>query len=531
MKTTRTSVWLLASAVLAGAPAASATTAPYFTPLTESAPVVAANAIEEIQAPWVAPEGVSQYNLTSLREVESSLLQTIGRAPDISVPGSGEQDSSAGTSQSMFDMSAFDAMGRYVFIPHESPWSAGLTRYDRWTDFSDLLWRGNGQGANGDWSQDYGAFDPAVWTPNCTVFVAEEWTGEGRLVETLNPYAPVSHIETRDLESIANTAHEGIKFSADGKTIYYIDEWNSGSIYKFVSKKTGDYTVGQTFVLVVDAFSGNPADYYNDPSNVNETRTGKAKWVAITDKDGNPTTAADPFMNGPTNDPRESADTRGGRPAADEVNGTPYGRPEDLEIGRLANGNEVLWVTATSENSVYSIELKSKKKAFVRKFADGNTPKNEGFAPTTGALNSPDNLAQDAAGNIYIIEDAPNGSSTGGDIWFARDLDNDGVAESLDHFLSVRVAGSEATGMIFNPMDPMQFTVNVQHPASTDLDAVPDGFGDAAWEFDIGGSDPRVLTAIRRGHTRQFFENLDTTLKCRAKARMQQGMQARRGRK
>jgi hypothetical protein len=462
---------------------------------------------------------VSQYNLTSLREVESSLPQTIGRAVG------------AGTSASMFDMSAFDTSGRYIFIPHESSWSAGVTRYDRWDDFAELIYRGNGQGAVGDWSADYAAFDPATFTPNCTVFAAEEWSGEGRVIETLNPYAPEGQIENRELESIANTAHEGIKFSADEKTIYYVDEWNSGSIYKFVSAEKGDYTVGQTFVLVVDAYAGNPADNYNEPSNAAQPRTGAATWVAITDESGVPTTTADPFMNGPTNDPRSNADTRGGRPAADEVNGTPYGRPEDMEIGRLANGKEVLWFTATSENSVYSIELANHSEAVVRLFASGNTPKNVGFAPTTGALNSPDNLAQDAAGNIYIIEDAPNSSSTGGDIWFVRDMDNDGVAESLDHFLSIRVGGSEATGMIFNPMDPMQFTVNVQHPASTDLDNFPDGFGDAAWEFDIGGADPRILSEIRRGHTQQFFDTLDTTLRCRAKARVQRGETARRGRK
>lgn len=528
---TNTATWLLATAAFGIALDASATTEPYFTPLTESAPVVESNAIEEIKAPWVAPESIRQYNLTSLREVESSLLQTVGRAPDISVPGSGEQDASAGTSQSMFDMSAFDSSGRYIFIPHESPWSAGVTRYDRWEDFSTLLYRGDGQGANDDWSGDYAAFDPAVWTPNCTVFAAEEWSGEGRVVETMNPYAPASHIENRELESIANTAHEGIKFSADGKTIYYVDEWRSGSIYKFVSQQKGDYTVGQTFVLSVDAFAGEASDYYSDPSNEGQPRTGDATWIAITDELGNPTTVVDPFMNGPTNDPRDNTDTRGGRVAADEVGATPYGRPEDMEIGFLADGTEVLWFTATSENSVYAVKLKNKRKAKVVKFADGDTPTNVGYAPTTGELNSPDNLAQDAAGNIYIIEDAPNSSSTGGDIWFARDLDNDGVAESLDHFLSVRVAGSEATGMIFNPMDPMQFTVNVQHPASTDLDSVPDGFGDAAWEFDLSAADPRVVTEIRRSHNRKFFQTLDQTLKCRAKARVQQNVASHRGRK
>jgi hypothetical protein len=79
----------------------------------------------------------------------------------------------------MWDMAAYDPTSRLVFNPHESPWSAGLSRYDTWTDRNELLWRGDGQGALGDWSHDFGAFDPATFTPNCTVLAAEEWTGEG----------------------------------------------------------------------------------------------------------------------------------------------------------------------------------------------------------------------------------------------------------------------------------------------------------------------------------------------------------------
>lgn len=475
---------LAAGATLTSAAVATAGTPPYFTPLTESAPVTLPNSDEELNAPWVVPAGVSQRNLTSLSEIEGDPMQSVGRAPNIEIPGSTDVVA-AGTSQSMWDMAAFDPTSSFIFVPHESPWSAGLSRYSIFADENELLWRGNGQGAMGDWSNDYAAFDPATFTPNCTVFVAEEWSGEGRIIETLNPYAPVDEIETRELDSIANVAHEGLRFSHDEKTLFFIDEWNSGSIYKFVMAEQGDYTKGQTFVLSVDAFEGNAADLWSDESNVDQPRTGMATWIPLTDEDGTPLTEVSPFRNGPTNDPRENDDTRGGRVAADEVGATPYGRPEDMEIGYLSNGNEVMYFTATSETSVYSVELLSADKAMVRAFVTGDTATNKGYKPTTGALNSPDNLAQDALGNIYVIEDAPNGSSTGGDIWFARDVNGDGVAESIDHFMSIRVDGSEATGMIFNPKNPTQFVVNVQHPDSTNLDNVPNGFGDAMWQFDV----------------------------------------------
>jgi len=374
----------------------------------------------------------------------------------------------------MWDMVAFDPSGKYIFIPHETQFGAGLSRYDIANDTTTVLFRGDGQGASGNWSNDFGAFDPAVFTPNNTVVVAEEWAGQGRMIEVLNPFAAPADIQKRELQSIANVAHEGIKFSVNNKTIYFVDEYNSGSIYKFVMQKAGDYAgKGQTFVLKVDAFDGDVTANYNAAANTGKPRTGSATWAPVTDANGNKLYSTDPFSNA----------SLGGRAAADEAGGTPYGRPEDMEISRLRNGNEVVYFAATSENAVYSIEELGNGKAQVREFvSEANTPKNLGMPATTGKINSPDNLAQDALGNIYIIEDAPNGDNVGGDIWFARDTNNDGVAESVDHFLSIQADGAEATGMIFNPAKPTQFVVSVQHPDST---GIASGQGDALWVFDL----------------------------------------------
>ncbi len=455
----------------------------WFTPLENSAPVTATNSVEELSAPWVLPTGILQYNLMSMKEVEDAFLspgQSVVRVP-------------AGNSSSMFDMIAYDDTGLFLFIPHETPFGAGVSRFDLVTRTNEVLFEGDGTGS---WAGDFGAFDPCRFTPNGTLFLGEEWTGEGRLIEVLDPFADVSDgplsiadSEVRELQSIANVAHEGINFSEKyNKVIYYVDEWNSGSIYKFVMKRRNNYTVGQTFVLVVDDFistGGVPEDNWDEQA-PGVARTGMATWVPITNRNGVPLRGiTDPFRNGPTNDPRSNTDTRGGRPAADDVNGTPYGRPEDMEVGKLRNGNEVVYFCATSERAVYSIEILRNNKAKVGILVnDTDTPKNKGFNPTTAELNSPDNLAQDCLGNIYVIEDAPNGSSTGGDIWFVRDRNNDGVGESLDHFMSLRVAGSEATGMIWSPSDPTEFVVAVQHPNSTGL-GVGAGLGDAVWAFDI----------------------------------------------
>jgi len=360
-----------------------------------------------------------------------------------------------------------------------------VTRYDTVTDRAVNLFKGDMNGEHGDWSGDFGALDPATWTPNDTLLVAEEWSGEGRVFELMNPMADVEageEIVLHELNSIPNVSHEGLRFNHDGTVLYFIDEDKSGSIYKFVPSVKGDYNKGQSFVLSVNDYVGDPVSNWNVGDNIGAVRTGMASWVPLTDAEGVALTTTDPFLNGPSRGVNPEL-IRGGRAAANEVNGTPYGRPEDVEVGYLASGNEVLYFNATSEQAVYSVEEMGNGKAMVRLAASEiATPKNLGYASTTGHLSSPDNLAQDALGNIYVVEDKPNGDNIGGDVWFLRDTDNNGVAESLDHFMSLQVKGAENTGMIFNPANPTQFIINVQHPESTD---VMDGQGDSTWLIDF----------------------------------------------
>ncbi len=453
--------------LLACGQTAVAATDVFFNPLTQSAAVAQVpNHLNELNSPWQAPAGISYVNLTSLHEIEADASQSTVRVPGL------------GTNASMTDMSAFDQSGRYIFLPHETQFGAGLTRYDTKTDKAVNLFMGDMNGASGNWENDFGALDPATLTPKNTLLVAEEWSGQGRVFEVLNPMADVDageEVIVNELNSIPNVSHEGLRFNHRGTALYFIDEDNSGSIYKFVPSRRGDYRKGQSFVLVVDAFNGDAFANWNSSVNAGTERTGSATWVPITDRNGIALPGvSDPFDNY----------SRGGRAAANDVNGTPYGRPEDMEVGYLRNRHEVVYFTATSEQSIYSIEELGHYRAVVRLAASaGVTPYNLGYAATTGTLSDPDNLAQDALGNIYVVEDKPNGDNLGGDVWFLRDTDGDGVAESLDHFMSLQVKGAENTGMIFNPAKPTQFIINVQHPEST-ADAV-NGMGDATWMFDL----------------------------------------------
>ncbi|NHN36997.1 DUF839 domain-containing protein [Pseudomaricurvus alcaniphilus] len=473
-------------------------TEPFFNPLTQSSAVATPNHVNELNSPWQTPAGISQVNLTNMAEIEADINQSVVRAPGL------------GTGASMWDMVAFDPSGEFVFIPHETEHGAGVTRYSIAQDFAEVLFSGDNtgvRGEDGNWGSDWGAFDPATFTPYGTLLLGEEWSGEGRVMEVLNPYAAPENIRVKEKTSFANVSQEGIRFGkVHADTVYYVDEDRSGSIYKFVASDD-NFDQGQTFVLMVSAFDGDASQNYNHESNVDQPRTGVARWVPLTNENGRPRTAQDPFEN--------SGSSRPGRAAADELGATPFGRPEDVEVGVLANGNEVLYFTATSENTVYSVEMLNSKRAVVREFAsEANTPKNLGFPATTGVINSPDNLAQDAFGNIYIIEDAPNGGDVGGDIWFVRDADNDGVAESVDHFMSIQVDGAEATGMIFNPAHPTRFVVSVQHPDSTDIEAVAGGQGDALWMFDLAEVIPPTCEGGDRYNKYSYDNNVGYIFTC-----------------
>ena len=144
--------------------------------------------------------------------------------------------------------------------------------------------------------------------------------------------------------------------------------------------------------------------------------------------------------------------------------GTDYQRPEDMQI-QTVNGREYLYMTTTTTNQVYRLDLKNN---VISVFADRNT-----FNLATGvavgpALANPDNLAIDHDGNIYIIEDFEGGADD--DIWFAKDLNGDGdltdPGEGLGRWASNGTQGSEFTGLYFDPTNSRRAWVNIQHPDS-----------------------------------------------------------------
>jgi secreted PhoX family phosphatase len=359
--------------------------------------------------------------------------------------------------------------GRYLFTVFETGQS-GVQRHDRWTGETDTIWQSPTPGG-------HVAFDPAYWTPWGTFITGEEeWltVGEqgypqiyGRLFEFKNPtrapaiYDPVTALSNEQAKFvhrnvIPRTSHEGIQFDKHWN-MYFIDELNGGNIYKFTSAihplwvllGLADYfDAGQTFVLRVG--DGNTAN-----------ATGAFTWVPITNRWGAalPNAVVITDANGVT-----SVDARN-TTNLPQFKGTDYQRPEDMQIQTLKSGRQLLYVTTTTTNETYVIDLKDSRIAV---FAAQSTIDLATGLPVGTALRSPDNLAIDHEGNIYIIED--RGGGVDDDIWFAKDLNKDGdlldAGEGIGRWASNGTSGSEFTGLYFDPFNKRRAWVNIQHPAS-----------------------------------------------------------------
>ena len=351
--------------------------------------------------------------------------------------------------------------GRYLFTVFETS-QAGVIRHDRQTGNTVTLW--NAPAAAPALNSAVG-FDASRWTPFGTYLTAEEsWGAQpqiyGRLFELTNPVTAGAGTGTLvHRNAVARVSHEGLAFDKNNN-LYYIDELNGGSIYKYSSATP---TTGASY------FNGGVNSVLRVGDGNTANATGSFNWVAFTDSTGaglaGAVTITDP--NGITSvDGRASANVAA-------FKGTDYQRPEDLEIQTLANGDQILYVATTGTHEVYSINLQTQQ---IQTFVSRATINAATGLPVGTALTSPDNLAIDAAGNLYVIEDQPGGSA---DIWFATDANRDGVAESVSRWASLSTVGAEPTGLYFDITNPNIAFVNVQHPSSgvdrmIEISAVPE---------------------------------------------------------
>jgi hypothetical protein len=373
--------------------------------------------------------------------------------------------------------------GRYLFSPFETG-TAGVKRTDLQTGTTKTIV------APG--TQSFVSGDASRWAPWGGFLTAEESWGltstKGRLFEVTNPVTTTSSLTTNFVQRsvLPRVSHEGLVFDKN-KNLYFVDELNGGSIYKYTSATpnatdgNGYFAGGTSSVLRVgdgSAFGG----------------TGAATWVPFTDATGAglPGYVAATGVGLP-------AGTVDGRATADVAafKGTEFNRPEDMEIQNLVDGSQRIFVPTTDTQQVFSIHLKNDGTTEVKVFVDQNTINLATGLAVGNAFISPDNVAIDGEGNIYIVEDQPGGVA---DIWFANDSNRDGVAESIARWASMSTVGAEPTGLYFDTLNPNVAYVNIQHPTSgvdrtIQISAVPEPTTAAV--LGIG-----ALVALRRRSSR-----------------------------
>ena len=372
--------------------------------------------------------------------------------------------------------------GRYLFMPFETG-AAGVLRID--TQDANPLTRSVTIVAPG--TQGFVAGDASRWTPWGSYLTAEESWGasstKGRLFEVTNPTTAGVNSGNMVARSIVpRVSHEGLAFD-NANSLYFVDELNGGSLYKYVSVNptasvgsnglTGFFDAGQTFALKVGAGG-------NNEGNAGAAITGASTWVAITDLNGAALAGLSVLAADGTIDGRLTADVVG-------IAATGYNRPEDIELQTLSGGDQLLYFATTDvdngpvgnlgDGRVYNLNLTT---GVVGLFADANTINLATGLALGNQFKNPDNIAIDADGNMYIIEDRNGGVDD--DIWMAKDLNKDGdlldVGEGLARWASNGVAGSEFTGLYFDVFNGDRAYVNIQHPNSGvdrtfEINAVP----------------------------------------------------------
>ncbi|MCQ9372644.1 DUF839 domain-containing protein [Methyloversatilis sp. XJ19-13] len=345
--------------------------------------------------------------------------------------------------------------GRYLFMPFETG-TGGVQRVDLWdTNFNTRTVTIVESGTQG-----FVAGDASRWTPWGTYLTAEEsWSepnqvasSKGRLFEVINPTTAGTNGAIFEHRKIGpadiRVSHEGLAFDSNNN-FYFIDERNDSHIFKFTSANPNAtngadfFGAGQTSVLRVG-------------DGMTQEATGAYTWVALT----NATGAA--LANTIVKTDGSGLPILDGRATPNVVDfvGTNFDRPEDLEIQTLADGSQRLYVATTTNSKVFSLDLANDS---ISLFASRDTFDAATGAAVGSAFTSPDNLAIDANGNIYIIEDQGSGRAN---IWMGTDADRDGIAENLAVWATLGTTGAEPTGLYFDLFDPNVAYVNVQHPSS-----------------------------------------------------------------
>ena len=312
-----------------------------------------------------------------------------------------------------------------------------------------------------------------------TVLFTEE-DDAGGAYEILNPLAISEAVVITDRATGATSdaaavvrrmalptiAWEGIRLMASG-VVYGGDELrpgtanpnaDGGAIFKFVPAKmaagmitaldASPFAAGKTYAMQVECIK-NAVQFGQG------CETGNALWMEV--------------------DPARA------RTDADAKGATGYYRPEDMHLGPLVSeGARFCWTNTGNEGGKNYAEVMcavdSAPDAIPMPDAEGKvelTTVVSRFIEGDEDANSFDNLDfQPGSGNLYVIEDHPNG-----DVWacLTDGADRDRKSDGCARMLSVKDSSAEPTGFIFSA-DGTTAYVAIQHSDDKAMEVV-DGYG------------------------------------------------------
>lgn len=279
-------------------------------------------------------------------------------------------------------------------------------------------------------------------------------THYGWVVE-VDPFDPKS--TPKKHTALGRFSHENtaMVIAKTGQLVVYMgDDAGDQYVYKYVSKENFDPKAGKANSKLLEEGTLYVANF------------GKGKWVALdyaknealqkaVDKENKPlfSSQADVLVNC--------------REAAKAVGATPMDRPEDLEVHPIDGSIFVSFTNNSKHGNFYG--------QIVRMFENENNHAGTDFTfeifatggPQSGFA-SPDNLAFDSAGNLWVVTDISSGSMNTG---IYKSFGNNGVfyiptsgsnkGEAVQ-FASAPV-GAEMTGPWFTPDEKTLF-MSVQHP-------------------------------------------------------------------
>ena len=420
-----------------------------FTPLTSSAPPL----------PIDGPAEATPITLSGVKFSQRTLADRRTQNDLVSNSNSGEWDMITSNETG-------PNAGRFLFMPFETD-EAGVQR----VDLQDPHYRTRTVTIVAPGIDGFLSGDASRWAPWGGYLTAEEEWGEGvngRLFEVTNPLTAGLYggdFVWRDI--VPRVAHEGLAFDRH-HNLYFVDELNGGAIYVYVPQDpnatSGDeYSrPARRFVLKVGA--GGQLEGNNGPA-----ITGAGTWVPITTETGAPIAGVSTVLPDGTIDGRLD----GRRPGPSSPPATTVQRTWSFRRSPTARScrdlattdSDIDGDTSNGRSRVYTLNLST---GSVTLFASAESTDLATGAAAGGAFRNADNLAIDAEGNIYIVEDRAGGVDD--DIWFARDLNKDGdlldPGEGIGRWASNGTQGSEFTGLYFDIRNPTRAYVNIQHPSS-----------------------------------------------------------------